>query len=842
MKSAINMFFVTILVIGFFGIGVAEEMEKSVEQPVIIRFEGNQFGEDWARLMIKLQEQGIAPEPLQFEIKEGDFPCKIYEEKLNLSGTCGAEVQKLITTLNPGINPQNIRINETINFPNFPNLTTVEWGQTFDLSQEKDDYQNFIEKWGNYTTGEIELRPQIKRVLVRGWKLTLPEVQDIEALIEVWNALDIKDANIILPPVDNTADHFNSDPQDPIKYFEVCKARTGEFKLTDRSFSALKNESIPKAVLENVTSLKNKRFTSEEEFIRDVAGKTSYQEAFEYKKVMLKHVETKERGNYYELLHSAEAVSKVIKEAGCPGNNNGVKPLIVLVDKSGVYNHPDIKNAIFENEKNETDNNQTDQTGIYCPSFSPSDFDPDKHHGTHLAGIMVGQEKDNAHFVGLAQAVKLKPLEWNNLSNLKDDLQRYNSKREYYPIYVFAQNFAYNKGIANIYASSGQGLKDEEVRLREPAPVKEILGGKSLWVTAVGQPKRVDETGDVLSKTSDMSPMNLGDQKNVLVVTACEQCTGDNPTLWGPAHYDTADKEEGGLVNVAAPGGKYIPGIATNSRYTEARGTSQAAAYVGGLAAQMLACYPTVYYYYPEYLKERLQVTARPFSPDAPYMNERKVSGGIVDPEKALLDPEVHWLESSTIFAGTKLKVVSLKWLPEYTEDGYEVIKLGKNYRIGGDRIRRILKTPDNKWIMFRRVTDTIDGNINQFGPEVAPKEEEETFKLTDQVFKQLKEKEILVNTSKLRPIQDKVITGQDEFLAAIKEQIKPEELTEKDQTLLLEHAARTRKIVEVIYQNPDTNKLVPTTLSFTDIDDLLLKITSDDNTVTSCGQRKERE
>ena len=53
-----------------------------------------------------------------------------------------------------------------------------------------------------------------------------------------------------------------------------------------------------------------------------------------------------------------------------------------------------------------------------------------------------------------------------------------------------------------------------------------------------------------------------------------------------------------GLVNLAAPGGSAenpIPSAIDDSHYATSYGTSQATAFVGGLAAAMLSCWPDKY-------------------------------------------------------------------------------------------------------------------------------------------------------------------------------------------------------------------------------------------------------
>src|SRR5262249_45656983 len=132
----------------------------------------------------------------------------------------------------------------------------------------------------------------------------------------------------------------------------------------------------------------------------------------------------------------------------------------------------------------------------------------------------------------------------------------------------------------------------------------------------------------------------LGDVPNVLVVTSCQDCYSDRPSISHWANYSGI--RSSGLVNIAAPGGtdaKRIPAPITEKNYGLAFGTSQSTALVGGLAAAMMACYPGTYS--APSLKTRLLTTSLPpLSRDV----AEKISVGIVDASKALLNPNFHWL------------------------------------------------------------------------------------------------------------------------------------------------------------------------------------------------------
>ena len=164
------------------------------------------------------------------------------------------------------------------------------------------------------------------------------------------------------------------------------------------------------------------------------------------------------------------------------------------------------------------------------------------------------------------------------------------------------------------------------------------------WITAAGQ--REKTFGQQLTRIVPKSPMNLGDLRNVIVVTSCEICSGPDMKLWPNGNWSYVWD---GLVNLAAPGGsaeKPIPSAADGFEYATAYGTSQATAFVGGLAAAMMSCWPDKYQQ-AKWLKLRLQVTAQPMTlPE----DAKRVTGGVVNIERALLDPEIDWVDTGDGF------------------------------------------------------------------------------------------------------------------------------------------------------------------------------------------------
>jgi subtilisin family serine protease len=116
-------------------------------------------------------------------------------------------------------------------------------------------------------------------------------------------------------------------------------------------------------------------------------------------------------------------------------------------------------------------------------------------------------------------------------------------------------------------------------------------------------------------------------------------------------------------VHVAAPGGGAIPGWVSEDSISMGAGTSQASAYVAGVAAAMLSNFSEQYQDGSE-VKARLQITSRPLpltSPAGPNQDDTKLNAGIVDPILALLDPSKHWLKKK----GDKWAEIKLAAMPD---------------------------------------------------------------------------------------------------------------------------------------------------------------------------------
>src|SRR5262249_14057209 len=235
------------------------------------------------------------------------------------------------------------------------------------------------------------------------------------------------------------------------------------------------------------------------------------------------------------------------------------------------------------------------------------------HHATHLASLIANAAPFG--FKGLASNARLRSYAWwkpdetqtsaiagsnARVAELSDLISDNYGKLV---IYLAAIEFEKYDGLAGgILASPEKRFENRELE-------RTIQEAKPLLIAAAGQ--SVDGMPPLrLFAESPISPQNLGDLPNVIVVTACSSCDG-NPSLFAKAYYSDPSVR---FVHVAAPGVDPIAGWVTDDAIGEAGGTSQAAAYVAGLAASMIGYFPNSYTS-PDVVKIRLQTTSRPLPP-----------------------------------------------------------------------------------------------------------------------------------------------------------------------------------------------------------------------------------
>lgn len=278
-------------------------------------------------------------------------------------------------------------------------------------------------------------------------------------------------------------------------------------------------------------------------------------------------------------------------------------------------------------------------TPLPNPACSDTFF-TSSHHGASMAGL-IAAAKDDLGIAGVDPLVPIHFVDFSKGKHQKDvasaitQLNKDNPKNML--IFAVASDWDFEPPYTT--DSSGTYLKDPVYRFSSSALSRMVSNPqRHLWVVAAGQQKPDSPYLPPLNASIARGPQNLGDNPNVLVVTGCAPCEPSNSSIWKDA---VVSDDSRGFVHVAAPSQEIIS-LSGNGGYARSSGTSLSSALVAGLASKMVWHYPDYYYGVPERLKQRLTLTATPLSDSYQMM---QLVGGVVDAERALLDPSTTWLK-----------------------------------------------------------------------------------------------------------------------------------------------------------------------------------------------------
>lgn len=254
--------------------------------------------------------------------------------------------------------------------------------------------------------------------------------------------------------------------------------------------------------------------------------------------------------------------------------SRGSKQIIVAIVDTGIdVNHPDIKNNLWTNPgetgkdakgRNKANNGVDDDGNGYIDDIHGWNFVHNDHnlednhgHGTHIAGIVGAEGGNGVGISGVAPRVSLMVLKYydpkasgmNNLTNT-----------------VKAIDYA-TKMNAHIINYSGGGLEASEVELQA---IKKANDKGILFVAAAGNEKSNSDIKKYYPADYDLP--------NIISVTAIDKGKNILPT----SNYGSE------TVDVAAPGNN-IYSTLPSGQYGYMTGTSQATAFVSGVAALVMA-------------------------------------------------------------------------------------------------------------------------------------------------------------------------------------------------------------------------------------------------------------
>jgi hypothetical protein len=387
-------------------------------------------------------------------------------------------------------------------------------------------------------------------------------------------------------------------------------------------------------------------------------------------------------------------------------------PEVIIIDQD-IDMHPDIAGAFEDDEGSPI---------IVPPLIDESDKvqkitvnnQPDKwaDHGTHLAGI-IGSRENGFGLIGINPQVKMRGFSFAKLD--ADPVEFAGIITDYRAsIFVFASHWTVNqKRDVSIPLSDRKPLSDGKERF-EDIVIKRIAGNCGLWIVAAGQANpedtgRVEQVWDTAQDIDilnrNLTPMNLGDQDNVIVVTNCKDCTSQKikttvPSLTPGAFYSTRH-----LVHLAVTDEK-IPSTIKGESYAEMGGTSQAAAIVGGVASIMIYSWPEYYLNRPENVKSRLQATALPLFDGT---DAQKITSGVLDAQTAIMDPRQDYIKRGASLEPFRPK----KWTTSNL--AYIDVNAGQQRFIPTRTIIRLYQLKNRYWIIY--TTGSHLGEVDRIGP-----------------------------------------------------------------------------------------------------------------------------
>ncbi len=370
---------------------------------------------------------------------------------------------------------------------------------------------------------------------------------------------------------------------------------------------------------------------------------------------------------------------------------SGACSVVVVLDQAVDKTHPDLAQAM------EIDEDEL-PPAIGLPfegenqNITVGSFKDGPNHGTHMAGI-IGSQDNNYGLIGINPHATIKSLNWEALSknDLYDELcNRQQSKR--YQIYVFANKWKLDLG--------DETLNQEADREKDQI-AKFIALNNSLWIVAAG-----DDGKDLNWSFVDFTPMNLGDKRNVVVVTACEDCFNENARLATNASYSTSPIP---FVHIAAPNGP-IPSTINAGNYDAVPGTSQATALTAGVMSRMIDNWSSSYLKDSALAKTWIQLTATPFPGNG---ESHGSTFGILNITRALLNPDKNYLQTDQPDSSLSPIESRLSWARPTLP--CRDVKTNAIKSIDTPNIRRIFKQ-GNRWIFYTTFIPT-DGKVFKFGP-----------------------------------------------------------------------------------------------------------------------------
>lgn len=702
---------------------------SEIRVQLVIAFLGPDQNADASALISRLYQESrqTIPPARSVEVENGDSGCRILDRVVHLK--CGApETYELMAAYNSGVSPDNLQAGK---FFNVPDVRIDEF--RYDVHVNRLPSGSVTEQAGWIEEGSVKLGErsfgntnQRSIVTTVGRRLTFSvPYRNIDLALQTFYGLQLPNATIAISNAVSSKRQYSS--------------------LTAA------HDYVPVSTRAKMQGCKNGQIKAGE----DAA--------------------------YWMMLDSTPKSWPACARA-CTGPHC---PQIVLPDSLS-QRPDDLAKSLHLFDANNNERDLSDAIRAHCMPQQPSNgqscevqaFDKKQcHHALSMAAVMSASG-NGAGFVGLAPDTIVALFDWQRAS--QSELLKFIKKRvdttytrENGPqIFVFASKLpnVHEDAIAvveaEILAATGVPITEETFeryrefsdwsypaipaianvdfrRLKTPQNrftnpvVVEIANKQPLWITSAGQlPEPETRANDApispwpLDSHSVIAPMNLGDLDNVIVVTACDDCAWPDITLWEEANYGEVEHSERPhttrAVTIAAPRSGYHAALSSTRFLSEHGGTSQAAAYVGGVAAAMTRCASEFYLEEDNVLKSdeikrRLILTSLPrLQP-----SEREAAG-VINPAAALRSPlkvsaRLNEDETFTTLADAKyLSCESIEWFT--ISDAGEPTKGNVSLK----NLRRILRAPvdnvaswqgqEDRWFLYAyNPASNVDVDI--FGP-----------------------------------------------------------------------------------------------------------------------------
>lgn len=343
---------------------------------------------------------------------------------------------------------------------------------------------------------------------------------------------------------------------------------------------------------------------------------------------------TNQQGSFLDIFPVNQRIDNLSAQS-CLRDDNSCSKLFML-DYS-TKKHPDMFYipAINETLGPAFDTLSTTRECVRLPRDT-IDKNEELYHSTHLAGMISSQDNDFG-FIGINPYVSIERFDIEKFlpttANVEDaGTLRNNFKSFLDPIKRIADQNSHDMNIFLFTTKFPTASKERYIELFNYS-LSNIF-----WVVAAGDSGERTKNGIELTSNGP-APARWANLPNIIVVGSC-----DTNNCYNDSSLSTFSHFSNQYVHILAPGTDIVSPV-SESNHGVMTGTSQAAAFVAGIATRMVdQHYDPIakrnFYDEAWWIKQRLLVTAIPYN-----ATNQNVKYGVISPKRALFDPRKHWLQ-----------------------------------------------------------------------------------------------------------------------------------------------------------------------------------------------------